>query len=151
MKLDEKEYKDPQLLILVSFLVSFAFIRVVTHLQKAGIIPNQTGEFHIHHMVPGIILLIVCGYIGISYWQNEKIRSLVAILFGVGAALTMDEFALWLFLKDVYWAKQGRDSIDAIIIVACVLVIAYVVAELREHNFLQKRIFSSIKKSKKLR
>jgi hypothetical protein len=63
----------------------------------------------------------------------------------------MDEFALWLFLKDVYWAKQGRDSIDAIIIVACVLVIAYVVAELREHNFLQKRIFSSIKKSKKLR
>jgi hypothetical protein len=47
----------------------------------------------------------------------------MAMLFGIGAALTLDEFALWLHLEDVYWAKQGRDSIDAVVIMATVLAL----------------------------
>jgi hypothetical protein len=49
------------------------------------------------------------------------VRNLLAVLFGVGAALTLDEFALWLNLEDVYWAKQGRSSVDAVIVFATLL------------------------------
>ena len=122
-----------QLIILCSFLVTFASIRVLTHLQKAGIIPNQTGVFHIHHMVPGIILLLLSGYFGMAYWHNKKIHLAMSLLFGIGAALTVDEFALWLFLKDVYWEKQGRDSIDAIIIVIILLALSFSLSEIYNH------------------
>ncbi len=81
-------------------------------------------------MVPGIILLLLSGFVGISFWSNEKLRHLTAIAFGVGAALTIDEFALWLFLKDVYWEKQGRDSIDAIVITGTLILISLLFTEI---------------------
>lgn len=64
-----------------------------------------------------------------SFWRHHKLRWAMAILFGMGAALTVDEFALWFYLKDLYWEKQGRFSIDAIIIVATLLTIAYIISE----------------------
>ena len=129
-----------QLLILVSFLTTFIVIRTITHLQKAGIISNQTGGFHIHHMVPGIILLLISGYFGISYWHNRKIHLSMSVLFGIGAALTLDEFALWLFLSDVYWAKQGRDSVDVVIIVIIFLAISYSLSAVYSHYQIKKFI-----------
>lgn len=69
------------------------------------------------------------------------------ILFGIGAALTIDEFALWLFLKDVYWEKQGRDSVDAVIIVTVILSLIYIVSAVHDHNLFKntkKRVNKSI-------
>ena len=129
-----------QILILLSFLISFGVVRTVTHLQKYKILPNQDGLLHIHHLVPGIFLLIFSGYIGISFWASARIRHIMAILFGIGAALTIDEFALWLYLRDVYWERQGRDSIDAIIYVVIIFSIAFVISEIHDHNWI-RRIF----------
>jgi len=117
-------------LVLFSFVITYSIVRAITHLQKAHLLPNQNGPLHIHHMVPGIILLLVTGYISISYWSNEKVRHICAIFFGIGAALTMDEFALWLFLQNVYWAKQGRDSVDAVIITIVILTLAVIFGQI---------------------
>lgn len=138
----------PQFLVLVSFLITFGIVRAITHLQRAGLLPNQHGALHIHHLVPGIFLLLISGYIGISFWTNARLRSLTAILFGVGAALTIDEFALWLYLQDVYWEKQGRDSVDAFIIIAVLLGIGYLISEMQDH-FLSRWLHKLLKKQKK--
>ncbi len=124
--------KLSQVLVLVSFLLTFFVVRLITHLQKANIIPQQQGVFHLHHLVPGIFLILISGYIGVSYWSNETLRKITAVLFGIGAALTLDEFALWLFLKDVYWSKQGRDSVDAAVIVVVLLTFALLIREVKE-------------------
>ena len=125
-------------LILVSFLTTFSLIRLVTNLQKAHLLLNQQGMTHIHHLVPGIILLIVCGYIDIAFWSNNKIRPYVAVFYGIGAALTIDEFALWLFLKDVYWEKQGRISVDAVIIAIVLLGLFLVISEVHDYTWIKK-------------
>lgn len=129
--------RESQILILVSFLITFAVIRSVTHLQKLGILPNQHGSLHIHHLVPGIILLILSGYVGISFWASNRIRQLMAVLFGIGAALTIDEFALWFYLKDVYWARQGRDSVDMVIYVIVIFSIAFIISEVHDHKWIK--------------
>jgi hypothetical protein len=128
-----------QFLTLISFLITFAIIRIITHLQKLNILPNQRNDIlHIHHLVPGIILLLISGYIGISFWSVHKLRVFMAVLFGIGAALTIDEFALWLYLKDVYWAKQGRDSVDAIILVIIIFSIVLLISEVRDHSWIKR-------------
>ena len=90
---------------------------------RAGIGPFHnvsSGGLHIHHLVWGILLLLIVGYLWLievgtgSNW----IASVSAVLYGVGAALTLDEFALWLNLQDVYWTSTGRQSIDAVLIFA---------------------------------
>lgn len=128
-----------QFLILISFLITFAIVRIITHLQKLNILPNQPSDIlHIHHLVPGIILLLISGYVGISFWSVHKLRVFMAILFGIGAALTIDEFALWFYLRDVYWAKQGRDSIDGIILVILLISIVLLISEVHDHSWIKK-------------
>lgn len=127
-----------QFLVLVSFLITFVITRAVTHLQRNGILPHQERALYIHHLVPGIFLILISGYIGISFWNIPRVRRITAILFGIGAALTIDEFALWLYLKDVYWERQGRDSIDAVIIVATLFLIVFAVSEFRDQRSLKK-------------
>jgi hypothetical protein len=133
----KKENKLPQILVLLSFVITYAIVRTITHLQKAHLLPNQNGPLHIHHMVPGILLLLITGYVSISYWSNEKIRHICAIFFGIGAALTIDEFALWLFLQNVYWAKQGRDSVDAVIITIVLLTLAVIFGQVHTKDKLK--------------
>jgi chromate transport protein ChrA len=129
----------PQLLILISFLITFGIVRAITHLQKLQILPNQYSHIlHIHHLVPGIILLLVSGYLGISFWSGQKFKALMGVFFGVGAALTIDEFALWLYLRDVYWAKQGRDSVDAIVFVLLIISIVLLISEAHDHEWIKK-------------
>ncbi len=117
--------KQPQFFMLVSFLVTFATVRFITHAIRAGrykrVFRNvSTGGTHLHHLVPGIVLLLVSGYLGIGLAPDYH-REPHAILFGIGAALTLDEFALWLHLKDVYWTREGRQSVDAVIVMATIL------------------------------
>lgn len=115
------ERRERLFLASLAFLVTFAIIRGITHAIRAGVGPfhNVTsGGLHIHHLVWGILLLLVVGYVWLlevgvgSSW----VASLTAITFGVGAALALDEFALWLNLSDVYWQQKGRESIDAVLI-----------------------------------
>jgi len=115
------------LLILLSFEVTFGLTRTVTYLQRIGYLPNQDPSNHIHHLVPGIFLLLISGLVGIGLEPAHKWNRVAAALFGVGAALTLDEFALWLHLQDVYWEQAGRVSIDAVIIFSVLIVIIYLI------------------------
>lgn len=111
-----------ELLFLLAFLLSFGFIRTSTHMIKAQVSwwPGNVsvGGTHIHHLVWGILMLLVFGYIAVALQPESPWREIVAALFGIGTGLTLDEFALWLNLKDVYWSEQGRRSIDAVIVAA---------------------------------
>ena len=114
--------KEQAFWVLIAFLVTFIIVRVITHSIRAGRGPFRdvsVGGAHVHHMVPGIILLLVTGYLANAV-EARAGRTTVALLFGVGAALTLDEFALWLHLKDVYWEKAGRRSVDIVVICATI-------------------------------
>jgi hypothetical protein len=114
--------RETQFLFFVSFLLTFGFIRTSAHMIRAQVSwwPGnvQVGGTHIHHLVWGILLLLINGYVGVAIHPGDPWRDIVAVLFGVGTGLTLDEFALWLNLKDVYWEKEGRASIDAVVIAA---------------------------------
>jgi hypothetical protein len=84
---------------------------------------STKGGTHIHHLVWGILLLLTMGYLGMAVDFGSPWAELVAIAFGIGMGLTLDEFALWLNLKDVYWSEKGRQSIDAVVVTTTVLVI----------------------------
>ncbi len=114
----------------VSFFLTFAGVRAVVYAVLHQIPPFhfvEMGGRHIHHLVFGIIILLLVGYgwlaeIGTGEDDSSILVSrLMAILYGVGAALTLDEFALWLNLRDVYWAREGRASLDAIILFGALL------------------------------
>jgi hypothetical protein len=111
-----------ELLFFVSFLASFGFIRTSAHMIRAQVSwwPGnvEVGGTHIHHLVWGILLLLICGYVGAVERPDEPWSHIVVVGLGIGAGLTMDEFALWLNLRDVYWEEEGRRSIDAVIVVA---------------------------------
>jgi len=122
----KSESRERLFLASLGFLFTFAAVRAITLSIRAGVGPFHNlsaGSTHIHHLVWGILILLAVGYI----WLTEigvgssLLASLTAIAFGVGAALTLDEFALWLSLQDVYWEKQGRQSIDAVVIFASLL------------------------------
>jgi hypothetical protein len=114
----------------VSFFLTFAGVRAVVFAILHNIPPFHFivhGGRHIHHLVFGIIILLGVGYgwladIGTGEDDSSILLSrLMSILYGVGAALTLDEFALWLNLKDVYWSPEGRTSIDAVILFGALL------------------------------
>lgn len=117
--------KQPLFLVFVSFIVGFLGIRTSTRMIRAQVrwwFGNVTpGGVHVHHMVFGIVLMLGCGVGafsrigGIAPWAE-----LFAVGFGIGAALVLDEFALILHLQDVYWAEQGRQSVDAVILGAAI-------------------------------
>jgi hypothetical protein len=121
--------KEVHFLILIAFVCSFGFIRGSAHMIRAQVSwwPGNVqtkGGTHVHHLVWGILLLLCTGYVGLATGVESPWLELVAIGFGIGMGLTMDEFALWLNLEDVYWQEKGRQSIDAVIITTGLLVIA---------------------------
>jgi hypothetical protein len=111
-------------LVLVSFLGSFVFIRLSARLGRSPRVPWWPGSVvtdggvHLHHLVWGICLMLAGGAAGFALFDSSPWLEVCACLFGIGAGLTIDEFALWVYLDDVYWAKEGRSSIDAAVIAA---------------------------------
>lgn len=114
--------KQPELFVLVAFLLTFGFVRISTHLIRRGVSwwPGnlEVKGTHVHHLVWGILLLLLVGYVGVAIEPASPWQEVLAVLFGIGAGLTLDEFALWLNLRDVYWSEEGRRSIDAVIVAA---------------------------------
>lgn len=112
--------------------MTFAGVRAVVYAVLHKIPPfhfvRMEGR-HIHHLVFGILILLLVGYgwlceVGVGTdGSSIFVGRLMSILYGVGAALALDEFALWLNLKDVYWTSQGRSSIDAVILFGALLAI----------------------------
>jgi hypothetical protein len=112
------------LVMLGSLLVSFLLIRTSTRLMRSPRVPwwpgsIKTGGVHVHHLVPGIVLMLLCGFL-LALQPDSPWIELVAAGFGIGAGLTLDEYALWLHLEDVYWAEEGRQSVDAVVVAATV-------------------------------
>ena len=98
--------KQPAFLLTFAFLVTFGAVRLITYSIKYKWLPflhdlQGPGGLHIHHMFPGMLLVLIAGYFGLVL-PGESWRQLWAVLFGSGAALVLDEFALWLRLADVY-------------------------------------------------
>jgi hypothetical protein len=109
-------------LVLAGLVISFGFIRLSTRLMRSPKVPWWPGSVvsesgvHVHHLVFGIVLMMLAGTISFAGFAVSPIYEICAVAFGVGIGLTIDEFALWVYLDDVYWAKQGRSSIDATVI-----------------------------------
>jgi hypothetical protein len=124
--------RERMFLASIAFFLAFAVIRTITHLIRAGRGPFHdvvTKGGHIHHLVWGILLLLSIGYlwliqVGTDVGGFRWVSRLTAMLFGVASALTLDEFALWFTFRDVYWEREGRLSIDAVVVFGSLLSIA---------------------------
>jgi hypothetical protein len=112
------------LILLGCMLLSFGFIRFSTRMIRAEVSwwpGNVTpGGLHIHHLVFGIVMMMVAGFGAFAVQPDSPWFEIIAGVFGAGMGLTLDEFALWLHLEDVYWAEEGRSSIDAVIFAAII-------------------------------
>lgn len=120
--------KQPLLLCAVAFVVTFAVTRIIVRSIRAGrgsLKDNVVGGVHIHHVVPGIILMVAFGLMALGA-QSTGWRSVAGVGFGAGLALVLDEFALILHLEDVYWSEEGRTSVDAVFLTAGVLFVVLV-------------------------
>ena len=121
--------KLPLLLVTVTFVVTFVATRMIVRAIRAGKGPftdNTVGGVHVHHVVPGIVLVVLGGLVAFGA-QSEGWRAAAAVAFGIGLALVLDEFALILHLEDVYWEQEGRLSVDVVFVLAAVLVLSLVV------------------------
>jgi len=110
--------------LLGAFLISFLFIRTSARLMRSprvtwwpGSVTTGSG-LHLHHLVWGIVLLLIAGFLSFVTKPTSPWEEILAALFGIGAGFTLDEFALWVHLRDVYWAQEGRSSFDAVIVAA---------------------------------
>ncbi|MGW0560972.1 hypothetical protein ACWDZ4_10110 [Streptomyces sp. NPDC003016] len=116
--------KLPLLLALLSFVLTFAVTRTVTRMIRAGRGPFRNvspGGLHIHHVVPGVILMTIGGFGAVATGAHGVSSAICAVIFGVGAGLVLDEFALVLHLDDVYWSEQGRRSVEVVVVTAAVV------------------------------
>jgi len=109
--------------LLVAFLVSFLFIRTSARLIRSPRVPWWPGSvktasgLHLHHLVWGIWLLICSGFLALVMKPGSPGTEILAAVFGVGLGLTL---ALWVYLRDVYWAEEGRSSLDAVLVAAVI-------------------------------
>jgi len=121
------------LLAALGFFVTFAVARSMAYAAYHSVGPFQyvyIGKTHIHHLVWGILLLLVVGFcwlieVGTGAKSSSLLASrLMSLLYGVGAALTLDEFALWLNVQEgIYWTRRDLISLDAVILFGTVLLI----------------------------
>jgi len=121
--------KLPLMLCFVSFVITFVSTRTITRLIRDGRGPfrNVTaGGTHIHHSVPGIILLVIGAFTAVGGPGTMGWLSFSAIAVGIGTSLVLDEFALILHLQDVYWSGEGQLSVEAVSLVGACLGLALV-------------------------
>ena len=118
--------KLPLFLALTSFVLTFAITRTVTRLIRAGKGPFgnvSSGGLHIHHVVPGVVLTVLGGFGAVGSSRYGPAAAVCAIIFGMGAGLVLDEFALILHLDDVYWTEQGRQSVEVVVLAAALALL----------------------------
>jgi lysyl-tRNA synthetase, class II len=112
------------LILLASMLLAFGFIRLSTRMIRAEVSwwPGNVspGGLHIHHLVFGIVLMMLAGFLNFVIQPYSPWFEILAGVFGIGMGLTLDEFALWLYLDDVYWSEEGRSSVDAVVFAAII-------------------------------
>ncbi|MGV4985054.1 hypothetical protein ACVB8X_12310 [Streptomyces sp. NRAIS4] len=116
--------KLPLLLALAAFVFTFAVTRAITRLIRAGkgrFRNVRAGGLHIHHVVPGIVLTLVGGFGAVASDRHGVGGAVAAVLFGTGAGLVLDEFALILHLDDVYWSEEGRKSVEVVVLTAALV------------------------------
>ncbi|MGQ4384099.1 hypothetical protein [Streptomyces sp. SAS_270] len=116
--------KLPLLLALTSFIVTFVVTRVIVRLIRAGKGPFgnvKAGGLHIHHVVPGVVLTVIGGFGAVASGRHGFGSAVCAVLFGMGAGLVLDEFALILHLDDVYWTEEGRKSVEVVAVTAALV------------------------------
>lgn len=123
--------REPIFVALVAFLICFVFTRGYTRIARIrGWGSGSVGGVHLHHIVVGIVLALTSGALIIGFEPIENFYELLlCAVFGAGAAMVLDEFALVFHLEDVYWSDEGRSSIDAVIIASTVggLVLLHVI------------------------
>jgi hypothetical protein len=106
--------REPAFVLLLAFLLTFAIVRTYTRLgRRRGWRSGTVSGVHLHHLVPGILACLTAGTAIIAFDPDRAWMLALTALFGIGAALTLDEFALILHLDDVYWTNEGRSSIEA--------------------------------------
>jgi hypothetical protein len=125
----EENHEQAVFLVLVGFICSFAFIRMSTRIIRSesvswwpGNIESDSGV-HVHHLVFGIVTMMAAGTLGFVSDGRTPYTEICALLFGIGVGLTIDEYALWVHLEDVYWEQEGRSSIDATVIAAALMLL----------------------------
>lgn len=129
----------------LSFFVTFVAVRLLVeaithHVGPFGWV--EMGGIHVHHLVWGIFILLLCGYGELTEVADRDtpvsilLSRLLALGYGAGAALTLDEFAIWLNLNaNAYWGTQNRESIDAVILFGALLAMGTWGAPLFRHIF----------------
>jgi hypothetical protein len=117
--------REPAFLMLVAFMLTYAGTRFYTRIGRGrGWGSGSVGGVHLHHLVPGVVMSLAAGGLVIAFKPDGIPLGLLAVVFGAGAALTLDEFAMLLHLDDVYWTQEGRLSIDACMTAAAFLGLA---------------------------
>lgn len=114
----------PPLLALAALVVTFLVTRSITRMIRAGRGPFRNvnpGGIHIHHVVPGVVLMVIGGFGAIFVEGGVVAESVVAVVFGMGTGLVLDEFALIVHLHDVYWSEQGRTSVEVTVLTSVVV------------------------------
>src|ERR1700760_463614 len=121
--------KLPLMLCFLAFVVTFVLTRTITRLIRDGRGPFRnnvtSGGIHIHHAVPGIILLVIGAFTSLGA-TGLGWNSFAAVAIGIGTSLVLDEFALILHLQDVYWSGEGQISVQVASLAAACLGLSLV-------------------------
>jgi hypothetical protein len=123
--------KQPLLFVFIGLLGAFFFIRLSVRMIRSDVSwwpknVESSGGLHIHHVVFGIVFMIIAGFgLASPAGDNRPWGEILGALFGIGTALVLDEFALVLHLEDVYWSEEGRLSVDTVVLgaAACGLLL----------------------------
>jgi hypothetical protein len=130
--------RERLLMAAFTFFLVFGAVRVLTLAIRSNVGPFRNvavGGTHVHHLVWGILLLLVVGYLALIEVGTEAsarplTRRVTAAMYGVGAALTLDEFTLWLELKDNYWETTGQRNVELALIFGSALAVGLVAGPL---------------------
>jgi hypothetical protein len=114
---------------LAAFLITFAVLRAITAIIHFDLFPHGPFHYvvtasglHVHHLFWGILMLMVTGFVALAT-RDPTWHLRIAVVFGIALALTLDEFAMWLRLDDVYWSPEGLESLKAAAVAAALLAV----------------------------
>jgi len=138
MDIDSSPTRYLARLTFVAFLLTFILARTLVILIMARKIPDlflHLGGTHVHHLNYGIFLLAAVAAVLLFGSVNESQRSFCALIYGVGMALTFDEFGMWLHLGGSYWQRASFDAVVVLLSVFGLLAFAPRWRQLRSHHF----------------